>query len=489
MNEPEPRADGVPGGGTLGRRGGDTPGGPAPGGSGGGLPGDPGGAAGGPASASAPDRSGRAAPGASAGGSAGGSAGRAARHPTSRRPGGSKGGESGPAVGRAADRTDARPPHAGAGPGESPGPPVPAYGSGSLADLGPSVLAALGVPGEADVLGLPALPRACVLLVDGLGWELLRAHAATAPYLASLPGRALTAGFPTTTATSLASLGTGRPPGGHGMVGYQVAVPGEGRLLNCLRWADGVDPRRWQPAATVYERAAAAGVQVAHVAARAFEHSGLTRAVYRGAGYRAADSLGALVARAEAAIREGERSYVTVYHGDLDATGHVFGCRSAAWREHLAFVDLLARRLAEAMPPDAALYVTADHGMVDPAERIDVDAEPALRAGVALLGGEARARHVYAEPGAAGDVLSAWRQYLSGRAWVLTRDEAIDAGLFGPVEPSLAARIGDVVAVPRADLAIVATRAEPVESSLVGMHGALLPDERLVPLLSRVPNA
>ena len=270
--------------------------------------------------------------------------------------------------------------------------PLPAYGHGSLADLAPSVLAALGVPGETNVLGLPSFPRACVLLVDGLGWELLRAHPAQAPYLSSLAGRSLTAGFPATTATSLGSLGTGRPPGGHGMLGYQVAIPARAGCSTACAGTAGIDPVAWQPSPTVYERAAAAGVATAHVSAGVYSSSGLTRAVYRGARYVPADALGPLVARAEQAIREGDRSFVTVYHSELDSTGHIFGSASPAWRHHLAFVDLLARRLAEVMPPDAALYVTADHGMTDPAIRVDVDAEPALRDGVALLGGEPRAR-------------------------------------------------------------------------------------------------
>ena len=364
--------------------------------------------------------------------------------------------------------------------------PVPAYGHGSLADLTPSVLAALGVAGHTNVLDLPALPRACVLLVDGLGWELLRAHPAEAPYLHALAGRALTAGFPATTATSLGSLGTGRPPGAHGLLGYQVAIPGEGRLLNCLRWDDGIDPVTWQPSPTVFEQAAAAGVATAHVAAGAYDGSGLTRAVYRGARYVPADALGPLVAAAEHAVREGERSFVTVYHSELDSTGHLYGSRSPAWRHHLAFVDLLARRLAEAMPPDAALYVTADHGMTDPDARVDVDGEPELRAGVALLGGEPRARHVYAVQGAATDVLAVWRERLAGQAWVMSREEAIAADLFGPVGPRMAERVGDVVAVPHADLAIVATEAEPLESSLIGMHGSLVPADQLVPLLTHL---
>ena len=111
-------------------------------------------------------------------------------------------------------------------------------------------------------------------------------------------------------------------------------------------------------------------------------------------------------------------------------------------------MDKLAEQLASVLPSGTLLYVTADHGMLDisQAHRVDVDALADLRKGVALLGGEPRARHVYAEPGAADDVLAAWRDVLGERALVVSRDEAINGGWFGPVEPGVADRIGDVVA-------------------------------------------
>jgi hypothetical protein len=66
---------------------------------------------------------------------------------------------------------------------------------------------------------------------------------------------------------------------------------------------------------------------------------------------------------------------------------------------------------------------------------------------------------------------------------VLPRDEAIKEGWFGPVDPGMADRIGDVVAAPAGSLAIVATKAEPRESALIGMHGSLTAAEQLVPAL------
>jgi hypothetical protein len=371
-------------------------------------------------------------------------------------------------------------------------PTLPGYGENSLADLASSLLAALGVAGEPNPLRLPAAARVCVLVVDGLGWELLRGHKAAAPFLSELAvsGRPLTAGFPAMTATSLTSLGTGTPPGQHGVIGYQVAVPGEGRLLNTLRWDSRVDPVAWQPGPTIFERAEAAGIPGFHVAHSAVLRTGLSAAALRGAEGVAASTFGALAAQAAAVLRRSERGLAFVYHGQLDSTGHVSGCSSDAWRYHLGQVDRLAEHLAGALPWGTALYVTADHGMVDvpPQDRVDADTVPGLRDGVAMLGGDARSRHVYAEPGAAADVLAAWREVLGHRAWVVPRDEAIAEGWFGPVDPRVVPRIGDVVAAAAGSFAIVATEAEPMESALVGQHGSLTPAEQAVPLLALLPR-
>jgi hypothetical protein len=367
-------------------------------------------------------------------------------------------------------------------------PIVPSYGESSLADLSASILASLTGDTAANVLGLPGAARACLLIVDGLGWELLRAHQAAAPFLSELAfnARPLTAGFPSTTVTSLGSLGTGLPPGVHGMLGYQVAVPGTGRLLNALRWSSDVDPLAWQPKPTLFERAAAAGVVPVHVAPSAYANSGLTRAVMRGAHYRPANSLGTLAAATVTALNDSERTLVAAYHGDLDSAGHEFGVSGPAWSFQLAFVDKLAEQIAGGLPLGTALYVTADHGMVNvgPDDKVDVDLVPELRKGVALLGGEPRARHVYAQPGAAADVLATWQKVLGERAWVMSRDEAIKDGWFGPVDPAMTARIGDVVAAATGNNAIVASKAEPKESALVGMHGSLTAAEQLVPMLA-----
>jgi len=367
---------------------------------------------------------------------------------------------------------------------------LPRYGYSTLADLGQSLLASLGVPGEADSLGLARADRVCLLLVDGMGWHLLRDSAEWAPFLAGLmgAGRPIGAGFPATTVTSLSSVGTGRPPGQHGLLGYQVRVPETGRLLNSLHWDKAVDPIAWQPGSTIFERSVAAGVPAFRIAQGSFERTGLSMAAMRGADYRAANTPGALVAQTVEAVASWPRSFAMVYTSELDGTGHICGSASAAWQYQLAHVDRLAEQLAGALPAGTALHITADHGMVDvPAgTRTDIDQVPDLRAGVALLGGEPRARHVYAEAGAEGEVLAAWRDILGRRAWVVSREQAIDEGWFGPVDSRVAARIGDVIAAARDNCAMVATVTEPRESALVGMHGSITAADQQIPLLSCV---
>lgn len=367
---------------------------------------------------------------------------------------------------------------------------TPRYGEGALSDLVPSVLAGLGVPGETDRLGLPPARRYVVLLIDALGWELLRRHAEDAPYMSSLlsEGRVLTSGVPSTTATSLACVGTGLAPGQHGVVGYTMAVPGTDQLLNTLRWDTTVEPRRWQPYPTAFERAADHGVAMTSVAKKAFRGSGITVAGLRGGAYLEADSVGQRTVRVTEASERAARSLVYVYEGDLDWTGHREGCDSAALRHQLAVIDAAVARTRQALPADAVLLVTGDHGMVDIpfSARLDVESEPALFAGVRLVGGDPRLRYLYTENGAAEDVAGVWRQRLTdygADAVVLTRAEAVDRGWFGPVEERVRDRLGDVIIASLGRTAVECQRYFPNETKLLGWHGSLTADEMLVPLL------
>jgi len=373
--------------------------------------------------------------------------------------------------------------------------PQPDPDTPHLADVVPSVLAAMGVPGFDNPTGggialAQDVRGAAVLLIDGLGAELLDAHADDAPVMAGLRGQTLQVGFPSTTVAGLAAVGTGCRSGEHGLVGLSFRVPGVG-VLNPLRWRphpwgddlrNAVPPEQVQPLPTTFERAASAGVSVSVVSGAEFTGSGLTRAVLRGGRYVGVQAIGDLTAGVRSAIADGGFCYG--YHGEVDLLGHLYGPGSQAWRMQLREVDRLVESIVEGLPSGGLLAVVADHGMVAVEDATDIDQTPGLLDGVQAIGGEPRARHVYVAEGAQDSVLAAWRETLAERAWVVSRDEAIAAGWFGDrVRDEIRPRIGDVVAAARGATALVRRRVEPVESSLIGHHGSLTTAEQHVPLL------
>lgn len=361
----------------------------------------------------------------------------------------------------------------------------------TIADVLPSALAALGVPGCVERLELPDVRRIGVLLVDGLGYHLLPAAARVAPVFADVQAGRLgelceiASCFPSTTPTSLASLGTGTLPGAHGIVGFRVNVPGTRRVLTHIDWRADPDPAVWQPVPTQFEVAAAGGLATAVVARPQFESSGLTVAAYRGARYVGAPDDDAL---AEAMLAElsGPARLVYGYHAAVDTAAHLSGIDSPRWQKAVGDVGGLFARLVDGLPDGAALLVTADHGGVNvPAEhRVDIDADRRLRSGVRVVAGEARVRYLHTRRGALEDVIATWRAVLGDAADVVSRDEAVAAGWFGAVPEQHLARIGDVVVVCRGDFAVLATKHEPeLAGKLVAYHGALTPAEMAIPLI------
>lgn len=369
----------------------------------------------------------------------------------------------------------------------------PDYAGPSLSGLLPAVADSLGTPvpdgpARRAQLGLPEAHRVCVVLVDGLGYENLTERAGHAPFLRSLlNGSApLSAGYPSTTAASMGSFGTGTGPGRTGLVGYTVRNPASGGLANMVSW-DGLGPaREWQREPTVFERLVAHGVTVTTVGPAKFMGSGLTEAALRGGGYRAAESLSQRVDAVLRLLRE--PGLVYLYWGDVDKTGHHEGAGSWQWGDQLEALDGELRRLVRSLPRGASVVVTADHGMVDvdPARRHDVATTPGLAEGVALVAGEPRALHVHLEQGVDPRAAEArWADVLGGDAVVLTGDDAVAAGLFGPVSAHVRPLIGDLVVAATGRATVVDSRTQtPASLQLVGVHGSLTHAELRVPLLA-----
>jgi hypothetical protein len=319
-----------------------------------------------------------------------------------------------------------------------------------------------------------------LLVLDGLGWEQLQARRMVAPVLAGLSGGPVTTVAPSTTATALTSITTGLPPGEHGVVGYRVDERGE--VLNILRWSTPrgdartrIEPGRFQSVPPFF------GTHSPVVTKAEFHGSGFTGAHLAGTRLVPWRVTSTLVVEVRRLLAAGE-PFVYAYYDGVDKVAHEYGLEGHFDAE-VAAADRLVTDLLEVLPAGAALLVTADHGQVHVGDRT-LPPAPEVLARVASQSGEGRFRWLHARPGAAGDLLATAGELHGDVAWVVSRDEVVDGGWFGPtVGRDALRRLGDVALVPFAPVSFE----DPADSgpfNLIGRHGSLTSAEMLVPLVA-----
>lgn len=370
--------------------------------------------------------------------------------------------------------------------------PLPADTAPRLAGvLGSSFASLRGLP---NGFGFPPASSAVVVLVDGLGVANIQARSGHARFLAARMAKrdVIRTVFPSTTAAAIATFATGRPPGEHGLVGYRVLDAEHDRLVNQLSgWDDGMRPETWQRVPTLFETMREAGIASYAVGAARYSDSGFTHAVLRGAEYRPAASVADRFAEAERLVSTGEPALVYLYVPELDQAAHAYGWQSDRWLTHIETLDAELADFERRMPRGTGLLVTADHGVIDVPEHrhVFIDAQPELLDGVRHVGGEPRCLSLYFEPelpeAGRSVVVDRWRAAEGQRSWVLSRQEAIDAGLYGSiVDDAVRSRIGDIVVAARAGIAYYDRREVNRQAeAMIGQHGSLSDEETRVPLI------
>ena len=388
-----------------------------------------------------------------------------------------------------------------------------------------------------DQLGDAQAPIVMVL-VDGLGWQMLRERAGHTPNLRRLLADSdyLHTCAPSTTAAALTTLATGVYPGAHAMVGYAVRdpllrghlgaghVPGPGDVFDLITFKNSShDPLTWQSVPTLIERAnakanAGCGPQLGAVSIgrSKFAGSGLSLAAWRGFKHIGVDALDQRPYQAYRAIKEGAK-LVYLYVGELDHAGHNHGWHSDKWLEALEALDAMVGQLFRRLPAGTRIVLTADHGMVDTDRhhRIDLAKEKELAKDVVAVAGESRFLQLYvaddvASAPAAGSpglgvagargvcgvvenngreelaqsVAKRWAEFLGDRAiWVGTDP----APLMGPLSPGARAAVGDVLVALNDNWTVVDSRVQSFHATqLIGVHGSLTPVELEVPLIKAV---
>jgi hypothetical protein len=364
----------------------------------------------------------------------------------------------------------------------SAAPLIPDYDGPCVAGIVPALLGRAPAPWVPEVA---TSARTVVLLVlDGLGWNVIDERPELVPNLAAMTGRAISTVSPATTAAALTSITTGLPPAQHGITGFRMRV--DDAVINALRWSR--EPRGAAPEPHAVQRHPPfLGSAVDVITKSDFRATGFTDAHLRGVPFHGWKTVSSLVEQVRRRARAGGR-LVYAYYPGIDEVAHEHGLRDGFYEAELRFADELVGRVLAELPSEAALIVTADHGQVhvEPDDWVSIaDLEPLLVA----QAGDARFRHLHAAPGAAKELAAECERRWSDIAWVRTRRQVLDEAWLGTDAARVVpGRIGDVVLAPFAPVGFI-DPALPRERELRSAHGAPTPAEMLVPLLAAAGRA
>lgn len=327
--------------------------------------------------------------------------------------------------------------------------------------------------------GVGGADQIVYLVLDGLGWQQLIDRRAGLRGMSLMKGRPITTVAPTTTATALTSITTGRTPGEHGVIGYRMDIDGD--VLNVLRWTTSKgDAREAIPPESIQHEPAFGGQRPPVVVRAEFRDSGFTRAHLSGCRHVPYRMNSTLIAEILHQVNSNE-PFVYAYYDGIDKVAHEYGC-GVVYDAEILLVDRMIEYLINELPSGVALVITADHGQVDVGENVIAPA-PEVMSFVERQSGEARFRWLHAYPGSQDELYEAAVRNHGDVAWVVTRDRTVDEGWFGPkVLPTPLSYLGDVALVAREPIAFE----DPADTGpflLKGRHGSMTSDEMYVPLL------
>lgn len=305
------------------------------------------------------------------------------------------------------------------------------------------------------------------------------------------------AAFPSSTGPNMYSFAWGEWPGRHGILGWYVHLPELNERITPFPWVrtkdlrdlselgiSGSDVYRGVPQVPRFTRDSAILIPdefANSVASRAMHGTGLIR------GYpNLSTGIDLILSRVRNATKP---TFTHLFWPKIDSAAHEFGTAHENTIRQVELLDLEFSRLRQALPENAVVVLTADHGHLDFGEhgRIEVPIGDPLRdLLVDSPSGDERSLMFHVLPGIEHEFANAFQRRFSDDFILLTADEVVEQQLLGPegLSDHARQRLGDFMVVSKNHSGLV-FRDLPSTSGFVlqSQHGGLSRDEMLVPIV------
>jgi predicted AlkP superfamily pyrophosphatase or phosphodiesterase len=338
--------------------------------------------------------------------------------------------------------------------------------------------------GESNAMNLSKVESVIVVMIDGLGYENV---------LSARPGFMRSSlsdldfahcGFPSTTASSIASFATGTDASSHGLIGYSVFDRSLGETVNLLSGLDRFSILDYFKASPLSEKSRA---PVHAVTLATYENSGFTRATMHRATHHFDNEIADRFNTALRLTRDEPGCLVYVYVPELDKQAHRSGVDSSHWHELFDTVQREVQMLAAKVASNVGLLVTADHGVVDvtQANHVYLDDMAYLDDQLVGVSGDPRSPYLYLKD---SDTLPEISSFLSESfgesAAVVTPAELVELHYWSASILEDRDVLPDLVILALENIAIYHRGfAKPASLRVIGQHGSITEQETKVPTL------
>jgi hypothetical protein len=353
--------------------------------------------------------------------------------------------------------------------------------------------------------GYPRPEKVVLFFIDAFGWRSWQAHSRRSETMHKVIEYGvltpISAIFPSTTSASVTTLNLGVLPAEHGLYEWNVYIPAYGEVIQtlpftpvgshtrelCLR--KGYDPAAlFAMSETLHEKLARRGVKSFQFAHRNHSDSSYNRMICRGAEVIGHNTLAeAMVQLKEAVETVKGKAWFNFYWASIDSIAHQYGPGSQYQDAEIAAFWSAFDTILGGMKSEKTLFLfTADHDQVLAKgenniflnERIPALAEILPRSPTGNLiypNGSPRDLFLHVMPERREEALALIKAEFAGIAEILTIDEAVGLGLFGPspVSAELRRRLGDILILPHDGYFISWREPGLMENRFLGHHGGL----------------
>ncbi|WP_235070218.1 alkaline phosphatase family protein [Turicibacter sp. TJ11] len=346
------------------------------------------------------------------------------------------------------------------------------------------------LPEVEEVLG-KKYKNVVLMVFDGMGIDALEKNLKPSDFLNQQIKAELTSVVPSTTTAAMTAYYGGKSPFEHGWLGWSLYFKEYGRCIDTF-----INTDSYTGEALAFPHAGHELMGYTHVCdqveattnhevkAYMVEPSYIN---YRGKNQKiGVDDAKGFFKEVEKLCQTDEEKFVFAYWTDPDKTMHSTGCYSKETKEKLQEINDLLKQLSETME-DTLILVSADHGLIDVEPKIYLNEYPELMDCFLMPPFiEGRLMSFFIREDLKDVFKERFNQLFSDDFILLTRQEALEKGLFGPGQPHKKTLdfIGDFIACATSTklfdyMPVIKTK----KFEFTATHAGLTREEMLVPLI------